>query len=256
MISLKNIFKRKPGTPKIPVIRLGKTDSTNNYFLSHPQDEHRMMLAVAEHQSAGRGQGGNHWESEEGKNLLFSVLIHPRMVPIRQQFLLSMMGGIALKMVLSKYADHISLKWPNDIYWNDCKISGTLIETTISGGHIENCILGVGLNVNQTQWTSDAPNPISLAQILGAPQDREQLLEEIIKAFSNTYSLIENGHYTDIAALYHDALYRAHGFHSYRDSEGTFEAALVEVEDDGRLILRDREGRIREYFFKEIEFII
>lgn len=257
MVSFSSLFKSKKKDTSVNIIRLEETDSTNNYLRSYqPADAEKITVVTAEFQTAGRGQGSNTWESQKGKNLTFSILVHPVMVPLQRQFLLSMTGGIALKMALAKYTDGITLKWPNDVYWNDRKLSGTLIETTLSGGHITNCIFGIGLNVNQSVFTSSAPNPVSLAQILGHEVDREELLQEIIKAFKYSYSLIENGNYTDIAALYHNTLYRSRGFHAYRDRNGEFEAAIVEVEDNGHLILRDHEGIIKEYAFKEVEFII
>ena len=257
MVSFSSLFKSKKKDTSVNIIRLEETYSKNNYLRSYqPADAEKITVVTAEFQTAGRGQGSNTWESQKGKNLTFSILVHPVMVPLQRQFLLSMTGGIALKMALAKYTDGITLKWPNDVYWNDRKLSGTLIETTLSGGHITNCIFGIGLNVNQSVFTSGAPNPVSLAQILGHEVDREELLQEIIKAFKYSYSLIENGNYTDIAALYHNTLYRSRGFHAYRDKNGEFEAAIVEVEDNGHLILRDHEGIIKEYAFKEVEFII
>lgn len=256
MVSLKSMFKRKKEDASVRVLRLEEVDSTNSFLLSHhPAEGEKMTVAVADYQTAGRGQGDNKWESERGKNLTLSILLHPVMVPLQRQFLLSMMGGVALKMALANYTDDITLKWPNDVYWKDSKLSGTLIETTIAGGHINNCVFGIGLNVNQTEFHSDAPNPVSLIQILGHEVDRERLLREIIKAFKYCYSLVENGDYTNVAALYHDSLYRKHGFHAYRDKDGEFEAAIVEVEDNGHLILRDHEGAMREYAFKEVRFI-
>ena len=198
-----------------------------------PSNSQRMSVVVADYQRSGRGQAANRWESEAGKNLLFSIMTHPLMVPVRNQFLLSMAGGLALKEVLDGYTTEITLKWPNDVYWRNRKISGTLIETTLSAGHIKDCIFGIGLNVNQQVFKSDAPNPVSLAQISGH----------------------ENGQYGDISALYHEALYHRHGFYPYRDvaSGEVFDAAIIEVEDDGTLVVRNREGVIREYRFKELE---
>ena len=114
----------------------------------------------------------------------------------------------------------------------------------------------MGLNVNQETFHSDAPNPVSLCQILGHEVDKEELLKKIIKKFSELYQLLEMGGYNDISAMYHEALYRHGGFHKFRDADGEFEGAIVEVEDDGHLILRDSKGMIREYQFKEVEFII
>ena len=104
-----------------------------------------MTVVVADYQTAGKGQGTNTWESEAGKNLLFSVLVHPTMLPVRSQFLLSEAGALALKEALADYVkDDIRLKWPNDIYWKDKKLSGTLIETKLAAGRIKDCVFGGG----------------------------------------------------------------------------------------------------------------
>lgn len=242
---------------KTKIVKLKETTSTNDFLRTEGHNyKEDIVIATADYQSAGRGQGTNTWESEEGKNLLFSVLIHPDRVPIGRQFLLAMAGGIALQTVLGTYTDGITLKWPNDVYWHDRKLSGTLIETTIAGGHINDCIFGVGINVNQTEFRSDASNPVSLCQIIGKEVDRKKLLKKIVKVFEECYNMIVGGDYNDIVALYHTALYRQNGFYKYRDHEGEFEAAIVEVEDNGHLILRDHDGQMREYAFKEVEFII
>ena len=243
--------------PSATIIRLEETDSTNTYLRQHAsQMEAWMTVVTAEYQTAGRGQGVHTWESNRSENLLFSVLTHPVMVPVRSQFLLSEAGALALKEVLDGYTDGITLKWPNDIYWNDRKLSGTLIETSIGGGRIKNCVFGIGLNVNQKTFESDAPNPVSLAQILGHDIDREQLFKQIVAAFEKYYRMLENGQYDAISALYHEALYRRQGFYMYEDGDGRFDGAIVEVGDDGLLVLRDRDGRFREYEFREVKFVL
>ena len=243
--------------PSATIVRLEETDSTNTYLRQHAsQMEAWMTVVTAEYQTAGRGQGVHTWESNRSENLLFSVLTHPVMVPVRSQFLLSEAGALALKEVLDGYTDGITLKWPNDIYWNDRKQSGTLIETSIGGGRIKNCVFGIGLNVNQKTFESDAPNPVSLAQILGHDIDREQLFKQIVAAFEKYYRMLENGQYDAISALYHEALYRRQGFYMYEDGDGRFEGAIVEVGDDGLLVLRDRDGRFREYEFREVKFVL
>lgn len=238
-------------------IHLDHVDSTNSYVAQHASEWAEDIVAVqADYQSAGRGQAGNSWESLPGENLLLSILVHPVMVPLRQQFLLSMAGAVALKDALSEYTDGISCKWPNDIYWNDKKISGTLIETSVRGGHIADCIFGIGINVNQEVFVSDAPNPVSLRQILGKEVKLKKVMRSVMAHFEEMYRLIIQGDYIDIAGLYHQSLYRRHGFHRYRDARGEFEAAIVEVEDNGHLILRDREGRMREYELKELSYVL
>ena len=253
-----NRNKKKNAKPGI--IWLDETGSTNDYLKNYipASDSEKISVAVADYQNAGRGQGGNTWESERGKNLLFSILVHPVMVPVQCQFLLSMAEALALKDVLDKYTDGITLKWPNDIYWNDKKIGGTLIETTLGGGHIKNCIFGTGVDVNQTEFKSSAPNPVSLKNILGVDVDRKKLMDEIIESFIKYNAMIENGQYGDISALYHLSLYRRHGFFKYRDTKtgDVFDAAIIEVGDDGTLVVRDRNGIISEYNFKEIEVVL
>lgn len=237
------------------IIRLKEIDSTNR-FLRELKDEQEdeMVVAVADFQTAGKGQGSHTWESEAGKNLLFSIKVHPRWVPVRQQFLLSMAGAIAIKEALETYVDGITLKWPNDVYWNDKKISGTLIETSIDSKGIKTCIFGIGINVNQEAFHSDAPNPVSLRQILGHEVDKDELLQKVIGGFRRYYELLRRADYMDVSGIYHLSLYRRKGFHRYEDADGDFEGAFVEVEDDGRLILHDKQGVIRSYSFGEVKF--
>lgn len=237
------------------IIRLKEIDSTNR-FLRELKDEQEdeMVVAVADFQTAGKGQGSHTWESEAGKNLLFSIKVHPRWVPVRQQFLLSMAGAIAIKEALETYVDGIMLKWPNDVYWNDKKISGTLIETSIDSKGIKTCIFGIGINVNQEAFHSDAPNPVSLRQILGHEVDKDELLQKVIEGFRRYYELLRRADYMDVSGIYHLSLYRRKGFHRYEDADGDFEGAFVEVEDDGHLILHDKQGVIRSYSFGEVKF--
>ena len=241
----------------IRTINLQSTDSTNNFLRGYVMDDSDDMVVVkADYQTAGRGQGANKWESEDGKNLLFSLLVRPHTVPVASQFLLSMTMAVALREALGGYAEGFELKWPNDIYWHNSKISGTLIETTVSGKGLGRCIFGVGINVNQQTFVSNAPNPVSLSSITGHEEDVTELLGCVVKAFCKYYVMLAAGRYAEISALYHAALYRRHGFHAYRDADGTFDAAIVEVEDDGHLVLRDRDCRIRRYAFKEVQFLL
>lgn len=237
------------------VIRLDTVDSTNTYLHAYRGDED-VVVVKARHQTAGRGQGGNRWEDAEGQNLLFSIQIRPVEVAIDHQFVLAMAEALALKRALDAYADGMELKWPNDIYHRDRKLSGTLIETAVSGGRLKRMIMGTGVNVNQRRFTSDAPNPVSLSQITGSDESIDHLLERILQAFDDYYRRVLDGDYAGISREYHEALYRRKGFYRYRDADGEFDAELVGVAYDGRLSLRDSEGRQRSYAFKEVEFII
>ena len=261
MRSILSLFKKeKKKQPKVNYIKVEETDSTSTYLndhLSEVEDDGLGLTVVsATFQTSGRGQGTNKWESERDKNLLFSILCHPVWVPLRSHFLISEAIAIALHDVLSKYIGDIMIKWPNDIYWKDKKISGTIIENYLSQKHIRDCIIGTGINVNQIEFRSGAPNPVSLAQILGKEVDKDALLKDVVDTFQLYLNDLRNGNYDKIVSLYTSYLYRGHGFYKYRDNDGEFEAAFVEVEDDGHLILRDKDATIRSYAFKEVEFVL
>lgn len=168
------------------IIKLDNIGSTNDYLLRlSSQNPEWEGVVMAHYQSAGKGMGTNKWESESGKNLLFSILLHPRWLPVNSQYLLSMAEAVAIKDVLSRYVSDITIKWPNDIYWRDKKISGTRIDTNLCGGSISDMVIGTGININQRTFVSDAPNPVSLWQITNAEHDAETILRQIVDAFGN-----------------------------------------------------------------------
>ncbi len=207
-------------------------------------------------QTDGRGQRGNKWESEDGKNLLFSFVIFPNGLPAREHFILLQITALALFDTLSEYTDGISIKWPNDIYWMDRKICGTLIENDLSGMNIEKSISGTGVNLNQKIFRSGAPNPISLSLITGQEYDIETVLHKIMNSASIYHRMFDNGESDIIQKKYFEAIYRKDGFYMYKDDNGTFDAIIEDIEKDGRLVLKDREGRVRKYLFKEVSYII
>lgn len=207
-------------------------------------------------QTDGRGQRGNKWESEDGKNLLFSFVVFPKELPAKEHFILLQITALALFDTLTEYTDGISIKWPNDIYWMDKKICGTLIENDLSGMNIERSISGTGVNLNQKIFRSGAPNPVSLSQITGKVYDIETVLYKIMDYVNGYYGMFCNGESETIRKKYFDAIYRKDGFHTYKDDNGTFEAMIEEIEKDGRFILKDKEGNVRKYLFKEVSYII
>lgn len=212
-------------------------------------------LVVADDQTRGRGQLGNTWETERGKNLTFSLLCHPTFVPAARQFLLSQCMAVALQQALARRVEGVTVKWPNDIYVDDKKISGTLIECDLQGKSISNCIIGVGLNVNQTEFRSDAPNPTSLRLLTGVEHDREALLSDILASFQNLYAVLCRGGEDEVRRRYMEHLYRREGFHRYRDVRGEFLAEVAEVEPTGHLRLRFETGQMVRYELKEVQFL-
>jgi BirA family biotin operon repressor/biotin-[acetyl-CoA-carboxylase] ligase len=228
------------------IIHIDETDSTNRWLKDHGDGS---LCVVADYQTAGRGCGSNRWESERGKNLLFSILIRSIEIPVCRQFHISMAISLAIVEALGRYIGDLSIKWPNDIYWRNAKIGGVLIENSVQGSSIKDSIIGVGLNVNQREFHSDAPNPVSMWQICEQETDREQLLQDILHAFDRLLR-------QDVREQYLSVLYRRNGFHPYADRNGAFMAELVDVEDSGQLVLLDDNGRKRSYAFKEVSFII
>lgn len=235
---------------KVRNLHLLQTDSTNNWLRQRRHEmEADLTVVTADFQTAGRGQGTNTWESEPGKNLLFSILLHPKEIPAHRQFHISMAVSVAISEVLEQYADSISIKWPNDIYWKDRKIGGILIEHTLQGQQIKDSIIGVGLNVNQQRFLSSAPNPVSLWKITGKETDRGRLLDDITLRFQQLLT-------EDVRSRYMQRLYRRDGLHCYRDAKGLFMARIADIKDDGRLVLTDKSGQQRTYLFKEVQFVL
>lgn len=247
-------------------INLPTVDSTNTFIREMLAEERTggvvsatslpgFTLVVANDQTKGRGQHGNAWETEKGKNLIFSLLCHPDFVLASHQFLLSQCMAISIREALSQYVKCVEVKWPNDIYVGDKKISGTLIECDLQGKNISNCIIGVGINVNQQDFRSDAPNPTSLALLTGRDYDREEVLASIMQHFQVYYAMLQDGQEEAVRQLYMEHLYRRKGMHRYRDVRGEFLAEMAGVEPTGHLLLRFEDGNVVRYELKEVQFI-
>lgn len=246
-------------------INLPKVDSTNQFvrdMLDSGEALPGMTLVAANEQTAGRGQAGNHWESEKGMNALFSLLCHPEFVAPAEQFIISQCIALAVQQVLQRHiaeagwSDEVSIKWPNDIYVGDKKICGILIECDLMGKHISNCIIGAGINVNQSVFVSDAPNPVSLKQIIGADMDTSVVMHEVVDMFCEYYERVRGGRKKEVSGEYMSHLYRRTGLHKYRDVRGEFMAEIAGIEPSGHLLLRFDNGNTVRYGFKEVEFII
>ena len=252
------------------IIHIGETDSTNQWLKAkvwetealgcEPQSLrlHALNLKAsdnivvwADFQTAGRGCGTNTWESERGKNLLFSMLIYPTDIAANEQFRITESVSVALCQTLQAYINNrVEIKWPNDIYVGDKKICGILIENRLQGNTIKESIIGIGLNVNQTVFKSDAPNPVSIRQLTGKETDLEELLQAFLHAFDVTR------HNKTTCFTYKSMLFRKGKYAIYEDKTSCFTATLTDVLPDGRLLLVDKDGQERLYAFKEVQFII
>jgi len=231
-----------------------QTPSTNslcwemNSEMSLPEG----FVVYTDFQSEGKGQPGNSWESENGKNLLFSMLLHPAKIPVNKLFLISQLVSVAIKDALDEYTSNITIKWPNDIYWKDKKLAGILIENSLQGKKIKAVVIGIGLNVNQKLFESKAPNPVSLFQITGKRLNRKQLLQKICK---NTMELYNEPDIEKIQNKYLVSLYRKDGLFSYKSENERFNAKIINVNSDGKLELETENGERKGFYFKEVQFI-
>ncbi len=157
------------------IIHLEEVDSTNAYIMREAANLVAPLMVLAHTQTAGQGQRGNSWESEPGKNLTFSIFYRPTALPPMAQF--SMSEAVALSVVdfLEAHGLEAKVKWPNDIYVGDSKICGILIRHSILGGVVSSSVIGVGIDVNQKVFLSDAPNPVSMWQLTGKEYDLSAL---------------------------------------------------------------------------------
>jgi len=166
---------------------------------------------------------------------------------------LSQLVSVAIKNTLEVYTSNVTIKWPNDIYWNDKKLAGILIENSLQGNKIKMVVIGVGLNVNQQVFTSNAPNPVSLMQITGKRKNRKQILQQLIKNIMDLYSEMN---LVKIRSLYSESLYRKEGYHAFKDDNGYFEAKVYDIHSDGQLELEKDTGKRKSYYFKEVQYIL
>lgn len=240
------------------VIRLDETGSTNDYLKQVLKEEELRegSIVVADYQTKGRGQMGNGWSSEKGKNLLFSLLIYPDGVLANEQFIISRIASLAVKNMLDHFTDDIRVKWPNDIYWKEKKIAGMLIENDLMGKKIQHSIIGIGINVNQQRFSDELPNPVSLQQITGSIHDRDYMLDLFTREFFLLYRELQKGDIKTIEAEYMLDLYRVNEYHWYEDKNGRFQAMIHDVLPSGHLVVKTLgEAEVRKYAFKEITFV-
>jgi BirA family biotin operon repressor/biotin-[acetyl-CoA-carboxylase] ligase len=209
---------------------------------------------LAYEQFAGRGQMKNSWESEPGKNLTFSIVLYPEFLEIRRQFQLSKVVSLGIYSALNKYVKELRIKWPNDIYAGELKLAGILIENSIMSGSIKSSVIGIGLNVNQTVFVSDAPNPVSLQLLTNKHFDCDQLLREILEGINFYYQLLTDRETAKIDQDYLSALFRLNEWHEFKTEDSVFSGEIIGVNEIGQLLIKNAQGKILEFHFKEVEF--
>ena len=245
-------------------ITLDSVDSTNNYAKTLPvdPDNTRPVVVITDNQTAGRGQRGNSWESEPGANLTFSLVVYPRWMSPARQFELSMLVSLGIINGLRAYVDNpewLKIKWPNDIYFGNRKLAGILIENSVSEQCIERSIIGIGLNINQKEFCSDAPNPISLCHVTGFDVNRDSVLNNVVENIIDMLeSYADNPEPDELCALYDKLLWRNDGeYYEWIEPDGrVIEARIESVDVDGRLHLQLADGSSKSYLFKEIAYVL
>jgi BirA family transcriptional regulator, biotin operon repressor / biotin---[acetyl-CoA-carboxylase] ligase len=241
------------------IIELPETDSTNNYATkvlkgSRPAE---MTVVYTDYQNAGKGQPGNAWQSEREENLLFSIIFYPKFLPAERQFYLSKVVSLGICDALSAYlGEGLYIKWPNDIFYKNWKIGGILIENSLMADKIDYSVIGIGININQTIFPEELPNPVSLMMITKKGHERKKVLNDILNAIDNRYHQLRNHAYRKINDDYFTSLYKAQQHVQFNTPDTLFRARVSGVNETGELLLQLENNEIRSFRFKEIEFMI
>lgn len=245
------------------LLKIKEVTSTNTWLQEHADDMPAPFAVSAYSQIAGRGQRGNHWEAEAGKNVTLSVLFRPKTIKASDQFVISQAVAVAITETLRHYlpmlSKEITIKWPNDIYVGDSKICGVLIENAINGQEVTRSIIGIGLNVNQRVFLSDAPNPVSMRQLAGHDFDVDEVakyLVDTIEKYSQAYSSPHR--YGRLRGRFFSLLWRRTGYYPYEDAATgqRFDARITTISPMGIITLAERDGTTHSYAFKEVKAIL
>lgn len=214
-------------------------------------------IVWADEQTSGRGQRGHSWESRVGENLTFSAIFEPRFVEPTKQFLLSEAVALGVVDALRYYGIGAKIKWTNDIYVGDKKLAGILIEHKLLGSVIGRTIAGIGLNVNQVEFSKELPNPVSMRQIVNMELDCCEVLDRVAETLHVRYEMLRRGDVEQLQEDYHELLYRRDALHWYFLPDGkAFRGTIRGVEPSGALRVEDEKGKEKSYLFKEIEFSV
>lgn len=244
------------GTTKIKLDRVASTNDFLRAELSKSTPLVEGTVIMADEQYAGRGQMGTSWESQKGKNLTTSILLCPHFLSPTKQFDLSIIISLALQQALTSILNvKVEIKWPNDLYVNNKKIAGLLIENILQGSKWKYAIVGIGVNVNQTEFSSKIKHPTSVQKILHSSYCKENLLNEICILIEGFYEQLRKGKQKEHKSLYLKHLLGFNELRIYKIKGISVQAKIVDIDPNGRLVL-DTNGTLSIVNFKEIEFCI
>nr|MCD4773910.1 biotin--[acetyl-CoA-carboxylase] ligase [Bacteroidales bacterium] len=237
------------------IIELENIDSTNNYVLRLLEKSKKFdegTIIAAHSQYAGKGQDKNFWESEAGMNLTLSIILQPKFLKIEKQFMLNKIVALSVYNFINSFGlKKTSIKWPNDIYIGNKKVAGILINNTIRGNSYDYCVIGIGININQEKFISNAPNPISLKQISGKEYNLEECLNTLCLITENWYNKLKNEQIKFINTSYIEALYRYNKYYKYILRGKSIKAKITGISEYGRLILQTKNMETYSCDFKE-----
>lgn len=276
--------------PKVRIFartyQFGATDMTNTLFIGKVYHRFKVltstndwlkteaaknkppegMVVRADSQSAGRGQFGSRWESETGANLTLSVLLYPNWLPAGQQFYLSMAMALGVREAVEKILaaapqtplPAVRIKWPNDLYIDDRKVGGILIENTLAGASLQTSVAGIGLNVNQIAFPADLPNPGSLALAMQRNFDADEMAECLFECLERRYLQLKANRKANLKSDYLAALYRLDtpAFFQKTTDATVFEGRISGVSEEGLLQISMADGQAAFFDLKQIRFLI
>ena len=243
---------------KFNYLHLVQIDSTNAYLQrQQPKSDIRNWIVSADEQTAGKGMGSNGWESEAGKNLTFSMALDMNSLPAEKQFLLSEAVPLGIIEVLDKVlpAETLHIKWPNDIIYENRKLAGILINSTIKASMMDVSIIGIGLNVNQMQFQDWPTHPISLKMITGKSYDLKPLLEQIAERILIKVEQLKSTP-ASIEQAYLKRLFRYHTWANYEVGGEVLRLLMTGIDEFGRLQLVDEQQNAHCYEIKQIKFVL
>jgi BirA family transcriptional regulator, biotin operon repressor / biotin---[acetyl-CoA-carboxylase] ligase len=244
------------------IIELQTVDSTNNHALGLLKTKKTRILEgtviIAKNQTAGRGQTGNTWESKPGKNLTFSTILYPDFIKPSEQFLLNKAISLSIIDYLEQLFPNstLKIKWPNDIYVGNKKIAGILIENIIKGKEFSCSVAGIGLNVNQTKFSKNIPNPVSMRIISKKKHDIHECFDNLCWQIEKRYFQLKNGNYKKLNSDYLNSLFRYKQFHYFNYKNKRVKLKITGVSCYGELELIDENNKNLKCEFKEIDFIV
>jgi BirA family biotin operon repressor/biotin-[acetyl-CoA-carboxylase] ligase len=222
------------------IITFSEIDSTNKYVkkLLNQNDFIDGMVVFADYQSQGTGQRGHFWESNAGENLLMSLLLIPENFDISRQFNLNMMISISIVELLAELKLKAYIKWPNDIIVNHNKVAGILIENTLTGNKLSSCIIGIGLNVNQEEFSENF-SAISIKKLIGNPINIVELKNVFLKILEKNINLLYTMDSISINSKYQSHLYGYGELIQFNKGDTVITAKIAGVDEYGRIILEE-----------------